>query len=63
MTPIPVYVGIDVAKAYLDIAVCPGSEHWRVANTEDGISSVTERLRTLQPTLVVLEATGATNGR
>ncbi len=58
MTPIPVYVGIDVAKAYLDIAVRPTHAHWRAANTEDGIAGLTERLRTLQPALVVLEATG-----
>jgi transposase len=58
MTPTPVYVGIDVAKASLDIAVRPTHEQWRVANTEEGIAGLTERLRTLQPALVVLEATG-----
>ncbi len=57
MTTTPVYVGIDVAKAYLNIAVRPTQEHWRTANTEDGIASLTERLRTLQPALLVMEAT------
>jgi transposase len=58
MTPPPIYVGIDVAKHELDIAVRPCHAHWRAANTEDGIANLTERLRTLQPGLVVLEATG-----
>ncbi len=58
MTTTPVYVGIDVAKATLDVAVRPSHEHWRAANTEAGIAGLTERLRTLHPALVVLEATG-----
>ncbi len=58
MTMPAVYVGIDVAKVHLDIAVRPSHEQWRVANTDAGIAGLTERLRALQPTLVVLEATG-----
>jgi transposase len=58
MTTTMLYVGIDVAKAQLDIAVRPTNEHWRAANTDAGIAGVVERLQTVQPTLVVLEATG-----
>ena len=36
MTPQERYVGIDVSKKNLDIAVRPGDEHWTVANDEDG---------------------------
>ena len=31
-----VYVGIDVAKAELVVAVRPSLEHWTVPNTEAG---------------------------
>lgn len=52
------YVGIDVSKKNLDIAVRPGDEHWTVANDEDGIDELVTRLRSIRPRLVVLEATG-----
>jgi transposase len=53
-----VFVGIDVAKAHLDLAVRPSGEQWRAANDEAGIARVLARMQALQPTLVVLEATG-----
>jgi transposase len=52
------FVGIDVAKATLDIATRPGGERWSVANDEGGIRALVNRLRPLAPTLIVLEATG-----
>lgn len=52
------FVGIDVAKATLDVAVRPTSERWRAANTEAGIRELVGRLQTLHPHLIVLEATG-----
>jgi transposase len=54
----PCCVGIDVAKGWLDVAVRPTDAHWRVANTEAELLTLVERLRTLSPQLVVLEATG-----
>ena len=53
-----VFVGIDVSKAQLDVALRPMDDCWHVSNDEVGIASLVERLRTVQPTLVVLEATG-----
>jgi transposase len=53
-----VYVGIDVAKDYLDVAVRPSGEQWRTANGEPAITELGTRLSALVPTLVVLEATG-----
>ena len=53
-----VFVGIDVSKDQLDVAARPGSERWQVANTDLGIATLVKRLEKLQPTLVVLEATG-----
>lgn len=58
MDPEPSYVGIDVAKAELHIAVRPTGEEWHTTNDEPGISQVVERLLALKPVLVVLEATG-----
>ena len=52
------FVGIDVAKARLDIGVQPSGESWTVEHDEAGIVAVAERLAALRPTLVILEATG-----
>src|SRR5213594_4769841 len=52
------FVGIDVTKARLNIALRPSSQQWSVSHDGLGITRVVERLRTLQPTLVVLQATG-----
>jgi transposase len=52
------YVGIDVAKAHLDIAVSPTGATWRVAHEAAGITTLVARLQALPPALVVLEATG-----
>lgn len=53
-----VFVGIDVSKDRLDVAVVPGEEHWTVANDGKGIASLAGRLEALNPALIVLEATG-----
>jgi transposase len=52
------YVGIDVSKARLDIAMRPSGETWRVDNDEEGIEALLEHLRRMRPALVVLEASG-----
>lgn len=54
----PLFVGIDVAKATLDVAVRPSGETWHTANDSDGIDGLVQRIAALAPALVVLEATG-----
>lgn len=54
----PVFVGIDVGKAVLDVALRPTGDHERVPNDEPGIAHLIERLQPAHPVLVVLEATG-----
>ncbi len=54
----PVFIGIDVSKAHLDVAVLSSGETWQEPNDEAGIAHLVGRVRTLGPTLVVLEATG-----
>jgi transposase len=53
-----VLVGIEVSKAQLDVALRPTDACWHGNHAEAGIAGLVERLRTVQPTLVVLEATG-----
>jgi transposase len=53
-----VFVGIDVSKAQLDVALRPTGECWHVNHDEAGIAGLAERLRTVQPALIVLEASG-----
>jgi transposase len=52
------YVGIDVAKATLDVAIGSDGELVQVENNEAGIARLVEQLGAVAPTLVVLEATG-----
>jgi transposase len=52
------FVGIDVAKAELVVAVRPGGAQWAVANDEPGRRTLVERLRAAPPQVLVLEATG-----
>lgn len=53
-----IFMGIDVAKDHLDIAVRPSGEGWRINNGEADIAALVVRLKELQPALVVMEATG-----
>jgi transposase len=53
-----VFVGIDVGKAYLEVAVWDSKTHWRLPNDGDGIEKLVSRLQALAPTLIVVEATG-----
>jgi transposase len=51
-------VGIDVAKAHLDAHVRPTDETLRVSYDDAGLAALLTRLRAVQPTVIVLEATG-----
>lgn len=52
------YIGIDVSKARLDVAIWPGGESWEEEHTEVGIAGLVEKVRKAGPQIVVLEATG-----
>ena len=58
METAPVFVGIDVAKQRLDVALRPGPERFVVPHDENGLAEVVSRLWACQPALIVLEATG-----
>ena len=55
---VPCFVGIDVAKAQLDIALRPSGERWAVPNDASGVATRVDRVQALPPTRMVLEATG-----
>ena len=52
------FVGVDVSKGRLDVAVRPSGESASFSNDELGIKPLVNRLEEIQPTLIVLEATG-----
>jgi transposase len=52
------WVGIDVSKSRLDVAVLPAGAAWGVENNEEGIRVLVKRVLALEPALVVMEATG-----
>lgn len=53
-----IFVGIDVSKAQLDIALRPGNERWQITNDAQGIAVLVTQMLELQPVRIVLEATG-----
>jgi len=52
------FIGIDVSKDVLEVAVAPTRERMSFANEEDGIFLLTEFIKPFCPRLIVLEATG-----
>ena len=54
----PVFIGIDVSKQKLDVAVLPSGEAFAVERNEKGLAELCLRLTPLNPKIVALEATG-----
>ena len=52
------YVGIDVSKGQLDVAVGSEGELWQVGNDESGHVELLRKLSQVKPALIVLEASG-----
>jgi transposase len=52
------FVGIDVAKDKLDIAILPSGESFVARRDADGLAALKERLAVLGPLVVAVEATG-----
>jgi len=53
-----VYIGIDISKDSLDLAVHASDRRWQFTNDEAGIASLCQMLAKLKPNLVAFEATG-----
>jgi transposase len=52
------FVGVDVSKDFLDVAVRPQALSFRLPNDPEGIAALVARLTPMSPTLILLEATG-----
>jgi len=53
-----IFVGIDVAKDHLDIAIRPDGKTWTIQNNDEGIKELVLQIHTINPELIVMEATG-----
>ena len=52
-----IFVGMDISQACVDVVVHTGTA-FQISHDERGIAEAVERLHAVQPTLIVLEATG-----
>lgn len=52
------YIGIDVAKNSMEVAVNDSKEHWEYANDENGLAKLLAKMKRLSPALIVMESTG-----
>jgi transposase len=53
-----IFVGIDVSKAHLDVAVLAKGPGFRVSNDRQGVAQLIRKLKPVMPSLVVIESTG-----
>ena len=53
-----IFVGIDVAKAQVDVAIRPADDRWEVSHNDAGIGQLVSQLKSLEPAMVLLEASG-----
>jgi transposase len=53
-----IYVGIDISKDSLDMAIHASNQQWRFSNDTAGITRLCRMLKKISPALVVFEATG-----
>src|SRR3954468_14875276 len=58
MDKVPTFVGIDAAKHRLDVHLRPSGASFTINYGEEEVTALIERLVALEPTLIVLEATG-----
>lgn len=52
------FVGIDIAKAWLDVAVHPAGSSQRVPHDDAAVAQLVTQLQQMAPTLIVVEASG-----
>jgi transposase len=53
-----IFIGIDVSKNSLDVAIAHSEEFMNFANTEEGQADLKDFISSKRPALIVLEATG-----
>lgn len=58
MSQEPIYVGIDVSKDLVDVAIRPTGRSWSVSYDGDGVDDLVAQLKELRPAGVITESTG-----
>ena len=53
-----IFVGIDVSKAQVDVAVRPGDDRWEIPHDDGGIGRLVSQMKRLEPAMVLVEASG-----
>ena len=53
------FIGIDVSKDRLDVAIRPTNEKMLFANEDDSIDMLIKRLQPFRPAIILMEATGS----
>ena len=53
-----IYVGIDIAKAQVDVAIRPTDDRWEIPYDQKGIRKLVAQLKAANPEMVLLEASG-----
>ena len=52
------FVGVDVSKDKLDVAVYPANQLFNFVNEQSGLDELVQSLQEFQPLLIVFESTG-----
>jgi len=52
------WIGIDVSKAHLDVYIHPAGERYSFKQTEEALMDLGQKIKSTDPALVVLEASG-----
>lgn len=53
-----IYVGIDVAKTQVDVAIRPTEDRWEIPHDQKGILKLVAQLKARDPEMVLMEASG-----
>lgn len=57
------FVGIDIAKDSVDVCIEPDAEVMHLTYDNKGVATISQRLKAVSPTLIVMEATGGLETR
>ena len=58
-----IYVGIDVAKAQVNVAIRPSDDRWEISHDDAGVRQLVSRLKVLEPGWCCLRLRAAWNCR
>lgn len=53
-----IFIGIDISKSQMDVAIWGSEETWEIQNNTKGWQELVEKIKDLNPSLIVVEASG-----